>query len=948
MKHFVFGKQGWPAFAALTGLLFLAGSPLSVGAATNLSAWVFPGASGRMVRQPDALGNRLLDYSSVGYMGGTVPIPVVAAKTNISPVAGDNSASIQSAINYVQTLPLDTTGFRGAVQFAAGWYPVSNSITITTSGVVLRGVGDGGDTNSNTILYATYVGTDQTSSLLYIYNTSSYSQATNHNITNNYVPVGARSFNVDSTSGFSAGTTVFVHRPSPANWIQAIGMDQVSPPWNAGGYDVLSDRTITRIEGNTVTLDEPLTCALDQQYGGGQIFSYIWSGRITNVGIEHLRGISCFNPSVTASYNGTTYYSDALHTWDFIHFYGAVANAWARNVTASNFAYSCVHAESTGASTPGVRGITVRDCTSLDPVSPIDGGHRYAFDLDYSGDILFQNCYTRNDRHQFVTHARTVGPNVFVDGWSDIAYNECGPHFRWGTGAIWDNVYTPDVLQAKNDGNGGTSHGWQGANEVDWNCVAGAGFIVRNPPTAHNWLIGGIGTNLSNPTDNPDAIPYPSPPGTYDSVGTNVFPNSLYYAQLQDHLAAPQLETREYWLGDINQFVTSSPTGTVVTVDPVWRAAIQTEAAAGCVNGFDIVTNNQWVPFTFNFTLGTTDRIVAATLALAMRSYNGASTNETLYLNTIANSSSFSGLGWFPIGTGTNTSARVLDLGGQLNLLANGQLNVAVMDDVGVDWAMLELQIAPVQTLYTNSILPADDAYVRSGTNGGVNYGANTTLDVKADSSTNNQRQAYLRWNLAGCTNSVQHARIRLTPVSVGSNGLENGLTLVTNNNWSESTINWTNQPGGGKRFATWIPTANVPVEIVVTPQVQAALAGDGQLSLELISLSNVGDPGLVSYASSAYASPAFQPQLLLVSTNAWAPAAPPQITNAVVAAGGFTLSGTGPSGQGYRFLTSTNAGLALSNWAAVSTSSFAGGVFSFTDLQTTNYSCRFYRVITP
>jgi PKD repeat protein len=55
----------------------------------------------------------------------------------------------------------------------------------------------------------------------------------------------------------------------------------------------------------------------------------------------------------------------------------------------------------------------------------------------------------------------------------------------------------------------------------------------------------------------------------------------------------------------------------------------------------------------------------------------------------------------------------------------------------------------------------------------------------------------------------------------------------------------------------------------MVTPQVQAALAGDGQLSLELFSLSDVGGPGLVSYASREDATPARRPQLLLVYASA-------------------------------------------------------------------------------
>jgi hypothetical protein len=284
-----------------------------------------------------------------------------------------------------------------------------------------------------------------------------------------------------------------------------------------------------------------------------------------------------------------------------------------------------------------------------------------------------------------------------------------------------------------------------------------------------------------------------------------------------------------------------------------------------------------------------------------------------------------------------------LDLGNQLNLLADGKLNLAVAGDVGIDWAMLEFQVTPAVAYVTNVVYPVADVYVRGGVNAGLNFGTNTTMLLKLDGTADNQRQSYLRWNLAGVPGNFVSARLRLTAVGVGTNGIENGMAFVTNNAWSESTITWSNQPGGGKRFATWIPSTNGAVEIVVTPQVQAALAGDGQLSLELFSLSNVGGPGTVSYASRESGNVSQQPQLLLVSV------APPQFTNVIRNVGGsFTLSGTGPNGSAYRILTATNLAQPLGNWTPATTGAFNGGTFQFTDLLATNFPQRFYRAVTP
>lgn len=839
----------WTAEVALAGAILFLSQAQFAGAVTNVSAWAYPGASGRLLAQPDSLGNRILDYSAVGYRNGTVPIPDVPVKLTISPQAGDDAALIQGAINYVKTLPLDPNGFRGAVLLTAGEYAIAGSITIDASGVVLRGVG--ADANG-TVLRAT--GTNQRT-LVVVSGSGSYSlSGTARTITNNYVPVGARSFDVNSTNGLAVGDRVLVYRPSTTNWIEDLGMDLLGPasggavdvvPWTAGSKDLNSDRVITRIEGNRIMLDAPLTCAIEAKYGGGTIRKFTWSGRINNVGVEDLRGVSDFSGP-----------EDEAHAWTFLGL-DSVENAWVRRVTSQYFGYACVALNS------GSRTVTVQDCASLDPVSIITGSRRYAFVLQGAQLCLVQNCYNLKDRHQFVTGSLTTGPNVFLDGQSDTAYSDAGPHHRWATGAIWDNVLVNgNNLNVQNRGNSGTGHGWAGANEVVWNCKA-AGFVVQNPPTARNWLIGSIGS-IQNGT----MWVGPHDPGTYDSQGSNVFPNSLYYAQLQDRLAAVKIETREYAVGEIDQFAAASPTGTVVTVDSAWRTAIQTEAAGAKVNGFDIVTNTQFVPFTFNFTLGPTERVVAATLALGMRAAAN-STNEVLYLDSIGNTLPFSQLEWLPLRTGTNTTVRLLDLHHQLSLLTDGKLNLAVRDDVGIDWATLELQIAPIQTLFTNVISLAADASVRGGVNAGVNYGTNVTLEIKADSSADNQRQAYLRWSLAGYSGRVLHARVRLTPVNVGTNGLEHGVTLAGSGSWNETTLNWNNQPAGGKRFATWIPVESAPVEFVVTPQVQAALAGDGRLGLEVFSLKNVGGPGLVSYASRENADPALRPQLLLVVSNA-------------------------------------------------------------------------------
>jgi len=812
-----------------------------------MSVWVYPGSSGRLIEQPDALGNRIVDASGVGYRAGLVSLPStnqVPVKAIVSPVAGDNTANIQSAINAVSAMPL-SNGFRGAVLLTAGEYPCATTIKITASGVVLRGVGS--FTNGlGTTLRAT---ASNQYSLVQIAGTGAASTSTTHNITNNYVPVGARSFNVDSASGFSVGDHVYVRRYATSNWIHDIGMDLLTNPWTPSGYLINMDRTITRLEGNRVFVDYPVTCAIDAQYTNGALVKYTWNGRITNSGIEHIYG--------TSDYFGNS--TNENHGWIFVQF-NSIENGFARDLVSQFFGYSCV------ALYGGTKHVTVTDCQCLDPVSIITGGRRYGFVMDDDTLCLVKNCYTRQDRHQFVTQSLTIGPNVFVDGVSDNAHAEAGPHHRWATAAIWDKItVNGNNLDAQNTCESGTGHGWEGANCAIWNSKANS-LLVASPPGARNWLIGSIGTVGKGG----DCHGIVSQPGTWDSSGTsgtNVFPDSLYFTQLQDRLAQPNLQTREYWLGTIDGF-SNSIARDVVDLDPAWSNSVQSAASGQPLDAFNVVANNHWIPFTFNYAIGPTDQIVGATLSMAMRATSSAA-SDVLYVGSTTNPATFSSLGWLPIGTGTNTTVRVLDLGNQLNLLTNGQFNVAVQGDAGIDWAMLELEVAPVLKSSTNALLPVADATVRGGVNSNLNFGTAATLTVRNDSSSNNMQQAYLRWDLSGVTQTVVQARVRLVPVNVGTNGIEQGVKVATSNAWVETGITFANQPGAGERFATWIPGTNGAVSFDVTPQVLEALNNDRQLSLQLYSVRNVGTAGSVDYASREAADPNMRPQLLLTVLGA-------------------------------------------------------------------------------
>jgi hypothetical protein len=517
----------------------------------SASSLVYPGPDGHLVYAPDAQGNTIPDFSNVGYMSGVVPlpgtggVPEVPVKAVVKPPAWgvDAGATIQAAIDLVSKMPQDANGFRGAVLLKAGEYRIGGHITIRTSGVVLRGEGTG---PTGTLLRATgadrrydehhpfgdglvqiegavprgaaWTGGDDFATLAVA--------GTEHNITDNYVPVGARSFHVDSTAGLRAGDSVIVDRPSTAAWIHDLGMDGPLNPWLPGTKNLISDRVITQIDAqhNLITVDAPLTNALEQKYGGGTIFKYEFPGRIDHVGVENLSGASDYNPSVLDSEGHPV---DENHAWTFISLAG-VENAWVRHITAEAFAFSAVDVQKMS------KWVTVEGCQNLDPVSQITGGRRYSFEV--GGQLtLVKDCYALHGRHDFVLHSTVPGPNVFVDCTADQAYDESGPHHRWDTGVLFDNVVvhgttepghrTGGSLEAHNQGMA-DGHGWSGANILFWNCTADK-LDVGKPPTAQNWAIG----------DTTTVAPAPTGTGFIESSNKPVEPHSLYAAQLADRLA---------------------------------------------------------------------------------------------------------------------------------------------------------------------------------------------------------------------------------------------------------------------------------------------------------------------------------------------------------------------------------------------------------------------------
>ncbi|MFD0893871.1 DNRLRE domain-containing protein [Luteolibacter ambystomatis] len=821
-------------------------------AAPPQGTWVNLAADGRLLYARDSLGNRVPDFGDCGYKAGREAIPEAAVKVTLNPADGDDRARIQTAIDQVAAMPMDANGIRGAVLLTAGEYQLSSTLKLNASGVVLRGVGA---SDTGTRLRAT---DPRQYTLVQIGGSGSRTtvSSTTKNITDKYVPVGSRSFNVENTGNLAVGQSIVVFRPCTQEWINALGMDKLDNPWTPGDRDVLAERVITRIEGSRVFIDAPITTAIDATYGGGKIYRYTWSGRIQNAGIEDIKGISSYNATIS---------NDENHAWTFIGISSA-ENSWVRRVVSQYFGFACVNV------TAGGRQISILDSQSLDPISESTGGRRYAFCIDSATQCLVWNCYTKNDRHQYVTGSDTPGPHAFVSSTSDAARADVGPHHRWGSALLYDRVTcNGDEINVRNRGNSGTGHGWAGGNCVVWNSKAD-NYIIQNPPTARNWLIGSVGTVSGSA-------------GTYDANGANVFPSTLWGNQRQDLQTRRGLQIREYVAGDFDQFTADA--GETTPVDATWQSQV---AAQGTTAGFDTLQAGRWVPWTHSFSLAAGESTVSATLWVSVRGTAANAQNGRLYIDDLANSKPLSTYA-ASIPTTGSTVLRI-DLADDLARLADGKLNLAVQNNAAVDWSMLELRVAPATTgSSTVTLTPEADATIRAGASAAVNAGGDVVLGVKEATGADDDRRALLRWDLSGISSKVLHAKIRLVPVTVDSSDLENGAVVCTSNTWAENTVTWNNQPAAPARLVTWWPRQNQPVEFIVTTDVLAAMAKDKKLSVQLFS---ARESGGTSYASREDADPARRPQLVLVTDGTFSlDAQPPARSTSAGTSTTYTVSMT-------------------------------------------------------
>lgn len=481
---------------------------LSFTASLVQSKFVKTNKDGSISYTPDNQGNIIPDFSKVGYHQGDKNLPEVAVVKTISASASGNSQDIiQKAINEVAKMPLNKDGYRGAILLKRGVYNISGFITIKSSGIVLKGEGNN---ENGTKLVAT--GKDRRI-LIQISGEGRPTEVkgTRTRITDEYVPVGQYYVSVEGSKKFKVGDEIIIYRPGTDNWIHDLQMDKIverpgTKQWEANGYNLTFERKITAVKGDQIYFDQPVVMPLEKKYGGAEVYKFTFNGRIQEVGIENI----FFQSEYTSE-------TDEEHSWKAVQF-DKIDNGWVRNITAQYFASTCVNLEK------DARYVTVTDSKCLDAKSIITGGRRYSFNVDGSFNLV-KNCETTEGRHDYVSGARTMGPNVFYNCKASKTHADIGPHHRWSAGTLYDNINTDGEINIQDRGNYGSGHGWVGTTQVLWNCTANRVAVQTPWISGKNYCIGLVGKKYSGRFEG-------RPDGEWESLGQHVQPQSLYLAQL--------------------------------------------------------------------------------------------------------------------------------------------------------------------------------------------------------------------------------------------------------------------------------------------------------------------------------------------------------------------------------------------------------------------------------
>lgn len=340
----------------------------------------------------DTEGRFLHDFSFAGYHYGEAP-PATPPGATYDVVAGygadatggsDATAAVQSAIDAA------AAAGGGIVYFPAGTYRIASSLTVSTSGIVLRGAG-----TSSVLRF-----TKATGAGAHLRFESPMIQRSNVMKLAADAPVRAREIFVADASTVAVGDDVSVGWTITPAFVTEHGMDGTWTTFN-GKYEPFFRNRVaavdTSVTPNKVTLEVPLRYTAKARDGAGLQKE---GGYLKEVGLEHL-----------AVSNATTWANAwAENSIDVILFRG-VTDAWISDVhsvampgaTGLNASDTrAYHLRSSGIKIEDAKRVSVLGSSMENAQNRGSGGNGYLFEVSRTNEVLFADDVAKNGRHNFI------------------------------------------------------------------------------------------------------------------------------------------------------------------------------------------------------------------------------------------------------------------------------------------------------------------------------------------------------------------------------------------------------------------------------------------------------------------------------------------------------------------------------------------------------------------
>ncbi len=354
---------------------------------------LFPKA-GNSFKFAESDGFRLPDFSYAGYHGGEREIPDIPVKVAISPIKGDNTMYIQSALN---------RAVGGALLLLPGVYRIRSEVIIP-SHTVLRGSGPG-----KTFIDIDVEKTKRMSALVGHRSLKTVPRINHWRDCENHerfpvvgdIKKGAVTILLKTVRGLNVHDWIIVkNEVTDAFRREYNGVTRISGQkiWPSDESSLKFLRRITGITGNSIRIDQPIPHILKTRDKPHVL-------KITcmaeEIGLEDL-SIGFTTPYDLARYKGVKAEYTPFHNSAAIRF-GNVVNGWIKNIKSYSPSGTGIHLHSRGIVLQNSRWITVKNCDFGFPLPDLRfGGNGYVYVISMSNDCLIQDCIGRSGRDNYL------------------------------------------------------------------------------------------------------------------------------------------------------------------------------------------------------------------------------------------------------------------------------------------------------------------------------------------------------------------------------------------------------------------------------------------------------------------------------------------------------------------------------------------------------------------